>query len=342
MIANPALRLLGLLLVVAAGTVSAFQVRLVTPKIPTRIRPSSLLQAVSIDSSNSRSNNNNDQGELHSVILQGKSPKAVRLRQQLQELWSNPNSNATSSILVMGPKGGGKPSIVDELLEKLPPTTVHRIALDDAVDFMDTVLGTATEPGTLDLLADQTNTTLVIKGFDSPTASSEDNFGRHKLLEDVAIKLLLEQSYFSQKDGMEKPFQPRIIYSLHTSGIQDPDFVKQSRNTDKQLQIVKVPGLETRTQDMASIASAKIKLLEKEFGLSNRVLLTPEANHRLLDHTWAEGEPELDQELRNAMLRLTLDQQKNPYLFEGPLPWLLEPKHMLVQAPEENMRHRLL
>ena len=337
---QPLQRLLCLFVLVLVGKASAFQVRLVAPKILTSLRPalSTRLQAASITPSKHRPNNNDKNDDLQTGILQGKSPKAVKLRKQLQELWSNPDT--TSSILIMGPKGGGKPSIVNELLERLPPTTVHRIALDDAGDYIDTVLGTTTEPGTLDLLADQNNTTLVIKGFDSPTATSNDNFKRHKELEDVTIQLLTQKTYWSRTDNTEKPFLPRIIYSMHTKTIQDPDFVKGLQNST--LQIIKVPGLEARTQDMASMARTKIQQLEKEFGLSNRVLLTPEANQRLLDHTWVDGEPELDQELRNAMLRLTLDQKKHPYLFEGSLPWLLEPKHMLAQNPEETMRHRLL
>ena len=270
------------------------------------------------------------------VILEGKSPKVIRLRKAIQDICEDKES--TVPIVLLGPKGSGKPSIVEEILEKLSSPTVHRLNLDDAVTFSDMFFGSNdTNGGVLDLWADQANATVVIKGFDSRTASNEEDFNTRQELEKTLASLLTKQTFYSRVQGKEIPFQPRLIYTMH--GTKEPDYLKGSRAG--RILWIRVPGLESRTQDMAVIAQAKVDTFQKEYGLRN-VQLTPEAIHRLLDHTWTRGEPELDQELRNALLRLALEQKKMPFLSDWPLPSRLESKHMMVQTPDESIRTRLL
>ncbi|CAB9507626.1 nitrogen assimilation regulatory protein [Seminavis robusta] len=330
-----------LALLLLVGRVSAFQ-SLPLQRVPV-LSSLTRRRAVSVDSSNSRSHN---EEEPSTSILLGKSPKAVRLRKNLQEIWSDPS---VSPIVIVGPKGSGKPSIVEELLERLPSwqtQTIHRLDMDDAASLLDTMLGTATntstkgEQGLLDILSDQQNTTLVLKGFESRSSSSQDELSRRQELQATVTKLLTEQSFYSRWQGREKTFQPRIVYSQHTYGSQEPEFLK-NKKPDNRVLLLKVPAIESRGKDLSLISQAKINVFQKEYGLRN-VQLTPEANKRLLDHTWGDGEPELDQELRNALLRLALEKKRNPYLFEGPLPFLLLSRHMLTNAPNESMRRRLL
>jgi hypothetical protein len=264
---------------------------------------------------------------VNNVLLAGKSPKAVKLRKEIQQIASDTTTEAP--IVILGPKGSGKPSVVEDILQRLPvpqTKTIHRLNLTDALDLYDTMLQT------LNILADQTNTTLVLTGFESRTTTSQDEFSKREKLEQIVRKLIGERTF------QEKPFLPRILYSLH--GTKEPEYLKKYK---KNLLLIQVPALQSRVQDMAAIAQAEIQSMEKEYGLRN-VLLTKEAIQRLLDHTWDQGKPELQEELRKALLRLTLERQRNPYLFEGPLPFLLEAKHMLVDTnlDHESSRRRLL
>lgn len=97
-------------------------------------------------------------------ILEGGSAKAIRLRKQLQEIWNQPN--ITSPIILSGPRGAGKSELAEEIVYQLPSwqtQTVHRLKLEDGMDFLDTILGTTSHPGLMDDLSGQANTTLVLK-----------------------------------------------------------------------------------------------------------------------------------------------------------------------------------
>lgn len=298
------------------------------------------------------------------TILEGKSPQVLRLRKTIAQVITNAiNNQQATPIVIMGPKGSGKPSIVEEIVKNLQSSNrthvVHRLALDDALCFMDLFLGTTNSissnsnlavgsveaRGLLSLWADQIDSTVVIKGFESRTAANEDELNKRKILEHTVAQLLTQQTFTSRQmqqhenNNTTVPFLPRIIYSFH--GTQEPDYLRGENNNGKDSILwIKVPSLELRTQDMASIAQSKINLLKKEYGmLQNNVELTKGAIQRLLDHKWSGGEPELDQELKNAILRLALERQQQD---KGQMRLLLEPKHMMVETPDEAIRIRLL
>ena len=193
--------------------------------------------------------------EVHSVILAGTSPKAIRLRKKLQEVWSSPK---TSPVLIIGPRGSGKSSIVEELLDQLPSSqkeSVHKLSMDDAVNHIDTMLGLETEAGLLDILSDKANTTLVLRSFQSRSVESADEFDRRQELFNTIAKLFTDRTFYSRHEGKEKAFAPRIIATC----TRQPDFLDDTSNVF----LVKVPALDSRTQDMEAIATAEIKLLEK-------------------------------------------------------------------------------
>lgn len=265
--------------------------------------------------------------EPPSEILAGKSPKAIKLRKTLKEVWTSPK---TSPILIVGPPGSGKGSIVEELLDRLPSSqkeTVHKLPMNDAVSHIDTILGSESQPGLLDLLSDEKNTTLVLSRFQSRTVESAEEFGRRQKFFEAISKVVTDRTFYSQYEGKEKPFAPRIIATCSHAP-------ESMRGAD--LFLVKVPALNARTQDMEAIATAKIKLFEKRYCLEN-VQMSLEATHRLLDHPWEDGEPELDDELQNALELLSTERQHNP-----DAPALLKSKHMLVKSWNESTRHRLL
>lgn len=63
------------------------------------------------------------------TILEGTSPKAIKLRKQVQELWNNPES--TSPIILWGPRGSGKGELAEEIVYRLPSwqtQQVHRLS----------------------------------------------------------------------------------------------------------------------------------------------------------------------------------------------------------------------
>jgi len=272
--------------------------------------------------------NTSSDEEAHSVILAGSSPKAIKLRKKLQEIRSSPK---TSPVLIIGPRGSGKAGVAEEVLNRLPSSQkekVHRLSMDDAVYHIETMLGSDTQAGLLDLLSDEKNTTLVLNSFQSRTVESADVFGRRQELYQTIAKLITDQTFYSHYDGKEKFFAPRIIATC----TRQPDFLDDSSDVF----LVKVPALESRTQDMEAIATSKIKLLERSYGLEN-VEMSPEATHRLLDHRWEVGESELDSELCNALELLASEKQQDPKS-----PSILQPKHMLVNTFNESMRRRLL
>jgi GTPase SAR1 family protein len=272
-------------------------------------------------------NTNSDEG-LHSVILAGTSPKAIRLRKRLKEVWSSPK---TSPVVIIGPKGSGKSLLVEELLDRLPSSqkqSIHRLSMDDAVNHIDTMLGLETQPGLLDLLSDEKNTTLVLTSFQSRHVESADEFGRRQELFQTLAKLISDRTFHSCYEGKEKPFAPRIIATC----TRQPEFLDDSSDVF----LVKVPALESRTQDMEAIATQEIKLYEKSYGLEN-VKMSSEAVHRLLDHRWEVCASELDEEVRNALELLAIEKQQDPET-----PNVLQSKHMLVNSFNESMRRRLL
>jgi hypothetical protein len=233
--------------------------------------------------------------------------------------------------LIIGPRGSGKGAVVDELLNRLPSSqkeTVHRLSMDDAVNHIDTMLGLETHAGLLDILSDKKNTTLVLTSFQSRTVESADEFGRRQELYQTIAKLITSGTFYSRYEGKEKAFAPRIIATC----ARQPDFLDDSSDVF----LVKLPALESRTQDMEAIATSKIKLFERNYGLEN-VRMSPEAIHRLLDHRWEVCASELDEELCNALDLLAFEKQKNPEA-----PSILQSKHMLVNSFNESMRRRLL
>jgi 4Fe-4S binding domain len=277
------------------------------------------------------------------VILAGTSPQAIRLRKALQEVWTSSLNQGASPVLLVGPTGSGKTELVDELLNRLPSSqkqVVHRLSMADAVNHIDTMLGLAAnqrrQPGLLDLLCDQKNSTLVLTSFSSLMAGGScqdaDELKRRQELYATMAKLVTDRTFYSRYEEKEKTFAPRIIATCQ----QVPDFVNKNRSKDD-IFVVKVPALQSRTQDMQAIASAKIKLLEQHYGLEN-VQLSAQANHRLLDHKWeVDAASELDQELCSALSLLAEEKQEKPQT-----PSILQPRHMLVNAYNEQIRHRLL
>jgi 4Fe-4S binding domain len=290
------------------------------------------------------------------VVLAGKSPQAIRLRKALQEVWNSAKTSAP--IILVGPPGSGKAELVDELLDRLPfwqKQVVHRLSMADAVNHhMDTMLGMKDhqQPGLLDLLADQTNATLVLTSFSSlmgSTCTSAEELERRQELYTTMAQLITDKTFYSRYDDKVKTFAPRIVVTCS----QMPDFVNnnnnnnnkdRSNNRENDFFVVKVPALESRTQDMHAIASAKIKVLEKNYGLQN-VKLSVEANHRLLDHKWdvdTAAYSELDQELGSALALLAYEEKKDKASTTASNNNILQPRHMLVNAYNERMRHRLL
>lgn len=262
------------------------------------------------------------------VVTAGNSPKAIKLRKQLQEVWTSPR---TSPILVIGPSGSGKGTIVEELLEGMPASqkvAVHRLSMDDATNYCETMLGSDSQPGLLDILAGQKNSTLVLNSFQSRSVKSAEELGRRKELFEAIAKLISQRSFFSRFEDKEKPFAPRIIATCS----HRPDFADDSAD----IFLVNVPPLESRTKDMEAIATSKIKLLENKYGLHD-VNLSPQATHRLLDHRWEVCESELDEELSSALELLASEKQRDPELQNT-----LKSKHMFVNIFDESMRHRLL
>ncbi|KAL7535220.1 hypothetical protein ACHAXR_006353 [Thalassiosira sp. AJA248-18] len=266
-------------------------------------------------------------------IMEGGSAKAVRLRKQLQEIWNDPNN--TSPIILSGPKGSGKSELAEEIVNQLPSwqtQAVHRLTLEDGLDFLDTILGTTSHPGLMDDLSVQANTTVVLKGFQSKHVDSKDSFDRRGELIGMLVALVSEGQFYSTYDNSTKTFLPRIVGCTQ----RPPEFFSERGGKDFNAVFIKVPSFESRKSDIKAIAEAKIKHLESNFGLSN-VQLSKEGTQRLLDHRWeVDGDADLDSELYNG-LQLLVSEKWNPFATNS-----LEPRHLLVNAYDEKIRKRLL
>lgn len=264
------------------------------------------------------------------AIMEGTSPKAIQLRNQVQAIRNDPGSNAP--IILYGPRGSGKGELAEEIVKGLPSwqtQNVHRISLDDALDFIDTILGTISHPGLLDDLAVQVNTTLILKGFQSPHVESLEKYERRGELLRALAGLVHGRSYFSTYENKTKAFLPRVVGCTQRT----PDYFGE--NTDAIF--IKVPSFESRRKDLKDIAKAKLKDFEQNFGL-NDVILSKEAVQRLFDHTWGiDAEKELDSELCHGLKLLASEQKWNPFASN-----VLKSKHLLVNAYNEKIRTRLL
>ena len=323
-------------LVIGPTTVSAFHpLRIVL--LPHRHScPTSFFYRVSSDSKDLFTTHDEDICEREEcAILEGTSPKVVKLRKQLQAAWKDPLT--TAPIILYGRRGSGKGELADEIVYHLPSwqtQNVHSLSLDDGLHFIDTILGTAAHPGLLDDLAGQANTTLILKGFRSLHVDSKDEFDRRKELLGALNSLVVGREFFSTFENKTNPFFPRVVRCTQ----RDPDyFTKGLDGKCIDAIFVKVPSFESRAVDMKDIAMQKIKHIERSYGLKN-VQLSKEATQRLLDHRWEiDGDAELDSELSGGLQRLAselkLDQQTEN---------IIKSKHLLVDAYDERTRIRLL
>lgn len=317
-----------LLLACNINVVSSFLIPALTSSSISSLRP-----CVTKDTSRGSSATyytNEPFGHDQSVILEGTSPKVVRLRKDLQAIW---NSNRTSPIILHGPRGSGKESLAEEIVYQLPSSqteNVIRLSMDDCVTYVHTLLGTAHHPGILDGITDRTNTTLIIIGFHSQTADHATNYENRQAVFEALTQIVTKRSYYSAFDKKDKPFMPRFILTCTRESLG----VLSDGKADAI--IVKVPSLESRKADMKEIAASKIKHLEPKYGLAG-VRLSREATHRLLDHRWEIGETELDTELCNALDLLAMERQRDPLARN-----VIESRHVLMNSLSEKMRHRLL
>ena len=104
-------------------------------------------------------------------MLQGTSAAAKKLRMDLDDLSTNTDY---PNVVLAGPRGAGETGIVTEIIEHRMPAwqsqTVNRISMDDAVSFMEVVLGSPEQDpkgGLLGQWANEPNTTLVFQGISS-------------------------------------------------------------------------------------------------------------------------------------------------------------------------------
>ena len=116
----------------------------------------------------------------------------------------------------MGPAGSGKFSIAQEIVNRLPQSqtqTVHKLNMNDALFYVDSVLGLpdGSQPGLLDELADQENTTLMLQTFKTKTVKSQEDFERREELRKCVQNLLQRQVYYSRYEGKEKPLLPVCV-----------------------------------------------------------------------------------------------------------------------------------
>ena len=298
--------------------------------------PTSFFYRISSDSKDLFTTHDEDICEREEcAILEGTSPKVVKLRKQLQAAWKDPLT--TAPIILHGPRGSGKGELADEIVYHLPSwqtQNVHSLSLDDGLHFIDTILGTAAHPGLLDDLAGQANTTLILKGFQSLHVDSKDEYVRRTELVLALNSLVVRREFFSTFENNTKPFLPRIIGCTQ----RDPDyFTKGQDGKSDGIIFIKVPSFESRAVDLKDIAKQKIKQIERSYGLKN-VQLSKEATQRLLDHRWeVDGDAELDSELCKGLDRLASELKWNIFA-----PNMLKSKHFLVHAYDERTRIRLL
>ena len=149
-------------------------------------------------------------------VLEGTSPKAIKLRKQVQAVLNDPSN--TSPIILHGPSGAGsKTEIAEEIISRLPSSQtqqVHRLSLDDAVDYIDTILGTTSHPGLLDDLSLQHNTTLLLKGFNSPQSDSKEEFDRKMELVTALARLVSHKEFYSIYANQTIEFLVSMVFSF--------------------------------------------------------------------------------------------------------------------------------
>ncbi|KAL9190297.1 hypothetical protein ACHAXT_007508 [Thalassiosira profunda] len=316
---------------VAIG-VGAFQPSRRVLGYPTLLRPIQSLNSAVVGSADE--NSKASPAPDACSIMVGTSPKAIKLRKQVQAIWNDPDN--TAPIILHGPRGSGKGELAEEIASRLPSwqtRNVHRLSLDDSLDFIDTVLGTHSHPGLLDDLSGQANTTLILKGFQSLNVESRESYDRREELVH-ALTDLIQRRYYSTFENETKPFLPRIIGCTQ----RDPDYFKRGLDDGTVDTIfIKVPSFESRTKDLKDISVCKIREIEQSLGMID-VKLSKEATQRLLDHSWAiDADAELDTELFDALKLLASERNWNPFAYNT-----LEPRHLLINANNEKIRNRLL
>ncbi|KAL3796747.1 hypothetical protein HJC23_010894 [Cyclotella cryptica] len=264
------------------------------------------------------------------AIMEGTSPKSIQLRNQIQAIRNDPSSNLP--IILYGPRGSGKGELAEEIVKGLPSwqtQNVYRLSLDDGLHFIDTILGTNSHPGLLDDLAVQSNTTLILKGFQSKHVESKEKYDRREELLRALAGLVHGRNYFSTYENRTKSFLPRVVGCTQRT----PEYFGEKPDAI----FIKVPSFESRRKDLKDIAKAKLKVFEQKFEL-NDVVLSKEAVQRLLDHTWGiDADKELDSELCNGLKLLASEQKWNPFASNA-----LKSRHLLVNAYNEKIRIRLL
>jgi hypothetical protein len=267
--------------------------------------------------------------EVHeqTAIMEGASPRAIKLRQQIQAIWNDQMN--TAPIVLHGPRGSGKRELADEVVYHLPSWQtqhVHRLSLDDGLDYIDTILGTVDHPGLLDDLSVQANSTVIVEGFQSQHVESKKGFEKREELHNALVRLV-HGEYFSRYENETRMFLPRVLGCTQL----EPEYFKKTSEDIPDVIFINVPSFEHRARDFPNIAKGKIKQFEHSYGLSN-VRLSKDAMHILLDHTWGiDGNEELDLELSKCLTRLAME-NKN----------IIESKHLFVNANNEEMRNRLL
>jgi len=197
------------------------------------------------------------------------------------------------------------------------------------------MLGSPSQPGLLDELANRHNTTVVFRSLYTQAASDEAEYGHRQDLLRAIVDLIVSQSFDSRFEQQRVPFAPRIIATC-SQPLPQKLLAQEDVMLENNLHVLWLPHLDVRKQDLADIASAKIHLYERDYGLTG-TKLSQEATRRLLDHSWAVGEPEFDDEISAALSLLSTERTRRP-----DTPAVLKSKHMLVRNPDESIRRRLL
>jgi len=286
--------------------------------------------AASSSSSGSSSNNNPTQA----ATLEGSSARVIRLRKQLQSIWEEQNDKCP--VLLSGSRGSGKEELADEIVSNLPAwqtVEVHKLRLDEGMDYTDTILGTLNHPGLLDDLADRENATVVVNGFMSEHVESRDELDRRDELRRTYARLL-SGKFLSVHSNTTKPFLPRVIGTTRQTKEYFNEILKEYDEAPR-ITFVKVPSFETRSADIKDIAQSKVFELESQFDLQN-VTLSKTSVRRLLDHSWLGGEDELDEEMSKALTLLKREKRWIPFTSS-----VLESRHMFKNTSGE-VRIRLL
>ncbi|KAL3816035.1 hypothetical protein ACHAXA_010340 [Cyclostephanos tholiformis] len=267
--------------------------------------------------------------EVHeqTAIMEGTSPRAIKLRQQIQAIKDDPMN--TSPIILYGPRGSGKRELAREIACHLPSWQtqhVHRLLLDEWADYVDMILGTDSRPGMLDDLSLQANSTIIVEGFQAQHVESKEIFERREDLSHAFVRLV-HGEYFSRYENKTKRFLPRVIGCTRL----EPEYFEKSSENIFDAIFINVPSLAIRLRDVPNIVKGKIKQFEHNYGLNN-VSLSKEAMHTLLDHTWGiDGNEELDAELSKCLKQLSLEKTN-----------IIESKHLFGTANNKDVRIRLL